>query len=700
MAFMIAKQSRIHSFWIICGLLLVVAIGLVAFLGHVPKARQGLTIAYLKATGSLPDVSWSDLYRMTAKDRHYNLPDLATDPNPYAVITNPYAGSDDLAAGGALFQSHCSVCHGSNGVGATGGPRLQQRHMIQGDSPWALFRTITLGIRGTAMPPNGSLPWADRWRVVAYVTSLTLRAEVPGELEAASKLPALDPVTYDEIRAGTQAQDRWLTYSGSYDGHRFSNADQIKPTNVSMLRLLWMRQYDVSDRSIETSPLVIAGYMFVTVPPNRVEALDAKTGALIWAYDRHLPDKISLCCGSGNRGLAVLDKTLFLGTLDAHLVALDLETGKVMWDVEIADYREDYSITGAPLALKNIVVTGVAGGDYGVRGFVDARDAVTGKELWRFYTIPGPGQPGSDTWSGDSLKTGGGPTWLTGSFDPETNLIYWPTGNPSPEFNGDRRSGDNLYTNCLLALDADTGALRWYFQFTPHDLYDWDATQIPVLLDTNVEGKPRHYLAQANRNAFYYLLDRDTGRFQLARPYSPQTWAERIDAQGRPVVNPAAVPTERGTTVYPGSGGATTYQSPSYDPRTGYIYISALDWGGVFYKEPYQHRLGELFLGGNFQFFADVQPQGAVRALNALTGEQVWEYRNPAYHVGGLVSTAGGVVFGSQQESFFALDAATGRELWRVPTSGRLVASPISFLCSGKQMVTIAAGHDLLTFGL
>jgi alcohol dehydrogenase (cytochrome c) len=571
--------------------------------------------------------------------------------------------------------------------------------MVQGSSDWAIFRTISLGISGTAMPAS-DLPWLDKWRLVAYVKSLMLGAEAKLNSVPDSGIRKLDAVRYEDIRAAGQIPDSWLTYSGSYDGHRFSSLGQITVANAAGLRLLWMRQCTTSERSVETSPLVVGGYMFITVPPNRVEALDAKTGALIWTYDRQLPDHLSLCCGYVNRGLAVLGNTLFLGTLDAHLVALDIGTGEVRWDVEIADFRTGYSITGAPLALKNLVITGVAGGEFGIRGFVDARDAATGKQVWRFYTVPQPGQPGADTWEGSSWRTGGGPTWVTGTFDPEKNLIYWPTGNPSPNFSGDTRTGDNLYANSVLALDADHGTLRWYFQFTPHDVFDFDATEILVSLDGNFAGKPQRYLAQANRNGFYYLLDRDTGHFLLARPFAQQTWAEKIDSRGRPIFNRAAYPTARGTAVYPGDTGATNWQSPSYSPLTGYIYVPAIEWGAVFYKGQSDYRPGKLFPSGSIQFSPNDHPQAAVRALNALTGEKVWEYGNPAFHMGGLLSTAGGIVFGSQQDSFFALDAKTGREVWRVSTSGRIVAAPITFLSDGKQMVTIAAGHDLLTFGL
>jgi alcohol dehydrogenase (cytochrome c) len=688
---MLNINSRSSYAWLAVGLSFL---GLALALGSVPKIRVGLAIVRAKVTGHLADVEWTDLYTMVRSGEHFNLSELAKTANAYASIRDPYQNTADDSAGDALFGSHCATCHGAAGSGGPGGPNLHHRQMVRGSSDWALFRTVSLGIRGTAMPAS-NLPWLDRWRLVAYLGSL--QTEAPNA-EAAAQVRT-QPLNYEAIRAADGNLNSWPTYSGSYDSHRFSPNSQITSANVSGLRLLWMRQYNTPEQSIETSPLVVNGYMFVTLPPNRVEALDAKNGVLIWAYDRTLPEHLPLCCGYVNRGLAILGRTLYFGTLDAHLVALDINTGRVSWDVKIADYKNGYSITSAPLALKDLIVTGVAGGEFGIRGFIDARDAATGKEVWRFDTIPKPGQPGAETWEGNSARTGGGPTWLTGSFDPETNLIYWPTGNPSPNFEGDARSGDNLYTNSVLALDADHGTLKWYFQFSPHNLFDWDATEIVMLLDENVAGKRRRLLAQANRNGFYYLLDAKTGEFILAKPFATQTWADGIDSHGRPEVSPAAHPTEKGTSIYPGVGGATNWESPSYSPMTDLMYVPVLDWGGIFYTQHGEYRAGEEFLGGSFQFFDNATSRGAVRALNPLTGEVKWEYRNSVTNIGGLLSTAGGVVFGSQNDHFFAIDANSGRELWLVRTGGRTVAAPITFLCDGKQLVTIAAGHDILTFG-
>lgn len=692
-------MSNRHSWfrWLLV-LVVLLILGIFVVSLFVPKARMGLTIVRLKAAGSIPDVGWGDLFTMVRSGKHYSLPELAKTANPYASIRNPYVSPADVTGGGEIFRAHCGTCHGSNGSGGPGGPDLHQRQMVQGSSDWALFRTVSLGIPGTYMQASG-LSWLEKWRLVAYVRSLAVGAEAPSELESGARVLA-QPVGYEAIRAADQNPNNWLTYSGSYDSHRFSANTQVTAANASGLRLLWARQYNVQDPSIETSPLVVDGFMFVTVPPNRVEALNAQTGNLIWAYDRTLPARLALCCGSANRGLAILGSKLFYGTLDAHLVALDMYTGQVSWDVQIADYKTGYSITGAPLALKNMVVTGVAGGEFGIRGFIDARDAATGKEIWRLDTIPQPGQPGAETWAGSSAQTGGGPTWLTGSFDPDSNLIYWPTGNPSPNFNGDARAGDNLYTNSVVALDADRGTLRWYFQFSPHDLYDYDATEILVLLNGNFGGQSQRLLTQSNRNGFCYLLNAHSGAFLQAKACGKQTWASGIDARGRPQINPAARPTEKGTSLYPGVGGSSNWESPSYSPMTGLMYIAVLDWGGTFSKTNSSRRVGEEFLGGSFQYFAIETSQAAVRAVDPTTGEIHWEYRNSATQVGGLLSTAGGVVFGSEGQNFFALDAKSGRALWTVITGGRIVAAPITFLCHGRQMVTIAAGHDILTFGL
>ena len=363
-------------------------------------------------------------------------------------------------------------------------------------------------------------------------------------------------VTYERIRGAAQEPQNWLTYSGSYAGWRYSTLDQISASNASALSLQWA--FQVGDLGqFETTPLAVDGVLYGTGQNNRAFAIDARTGRAIWRYQRNLPDKLQPCCGMVNRGFAILGNKLFLATLDAHVIALDTKTGNVLWDVTATDYHQAYTFTVAPLAVKNEVIVGVSGGEYGVRGFIDAYDADTGKRVWRFNTVPGPGEPGHQTWPGDSWKTGGAPAWITGSYDPELNLIYWPTGNPSPSNYGGDRNGDNLYSNSMLALDADSGKLKWYFQFTPHDLYDYDATQIPVLLDTEWYGKQRKLLVLANRNGFVYVLDRTNGEFLSAKPFGRVTWAKGIGADGKPIVNTALETKDGGNLVCPGAFGMT-----------------------------------------------------------------------------------------------------------------------------------------------
>lgn len=506
---------------------------------------------------------------------------------------------------------------------------------------------------------------------------------------------------YQRIRNADQEPGNWLTYSGNYQGHRHSSLSQINTTNVARLKPLWV--YQMRDPGkVETTPLVVDGTLYISEKPHVVTALDGRTGRPLWTYRRTTPPNARGCCGIPNRGLAILDDTLYLTTFDSHLVALDMHTGKPRWDVVVADYKLGYTMTAAPLALKDKIIVGVAGGEYGIRGFLDAYDAKTGKRLWRFWTVPGPGEPGNETWEGDSWKTGGAPTWVTGSYDPALNLIYWGTGNPAPDWNGDDREGDNLYSDCLLALDADTGKRRWHFQFTPHDLYDWDANQVPVLFDAIVNDKPRKLIAQANRNAFYYVLDRMTGEFLSGTPYIKQTWAKGLDKQGRPIKLPNTEPTPEGTLLYPGLGGATNWYSPTYSPQTKLFYVLAREnHPQVFYKANTPYHAGDLFEGGGARDLAGVEPFGVVKALEATTGQQRWEFKLHAPAMAGLLSTAGGLVFGGSPEGYFyALDATTGKPLWQFMAGAQIVTNPVSYLVNGKQHVAITAGPALFVFAL
>jgi alcohol dehydrogenase (cytochrome c) len=366
----------------------------------------------------------------------------------------------------------------------------------------------------------------------------------------------------------------WPTYSGRYDGRRYSPLKGIDRANVARLRPAWI--YQTADLNpFEATPIVSGGVMYISEPPSHAAAIDLRTGRPIWMFRRSVPSDVGVCCGQVNRGVAMAGDRVFLGTLDAHLLALDAKTGHLLWDRTVADYKSGYSITAAPLTVKGAIIVGISGGEYGIRGFIDAYDAKSGDRLWRFWTVPAPGEAGHETWAGDSWKTGSAATWVTGSYDPALNLIYWGTGNPGPDYNGDIRGGDNLYSASLLALDVATRKLKWHFQFTPHDTHDWDANHVPVLIDGVFRDRPRKVVAVANRNGFFYLLDGRTGEFLLGRPYARQTWAKGLDDKGRPVLAPNIEPKAEGTVVYPGLHGATNWNSPSYSPETRLLYVAS-----------------------------------------------------------------------------------------------------------------------------
>jgi len=528
-------------------------------------------------------------------------------------------------------------------------------------------------------------------------------AEVPGRLLATCLIAILfaglasAQVTFDRLRDSAKEPQNWMTYSGDYSGKRFSGLDQINVANVRTLGAKWVYQTAATGK-LETTPLVVDGILYATAQDNRAFALDARTGRPLWMYQRQVPADIRPCCGHVNRGLAILGDKVFMGTLDAHVIALDTKTGAVVWDVAAADYRTGYSFTVTPLAVKNLVVIGVSGGEYGVRGFIDAYDADTGQRKWRFYTVPGPGEPGHETWEGDSWKVGGAPAWNTGTYDAVTNQIFWPTGNPAPSNRGEGRAGDNLYSNSLLALNADTGKMNWYFQFTKHDEHDWDATQVPVIIDAGGE----HLIAQANRNGFFYVLDRTTGKLISANAYGKTTWSDAKDAEGRPVANKNASPTLEGHTVCPGALGTTNFMAPTYDPQTGLFYVTARDQCDIFSTAPQPYEAGHAFYGSAYFPSEEAEPyRGFLKAIDPATGEIKWKFEHTSPTWSGVLSTAGGLVFsGDAEGNFIAFDAASGKTLWHFQMGGAVYAAPMAFAVDRKEYVAIAAGSAVYTFGL
>lgn len=502
------------------------------------------------------------------------------------------------------------------------------------------------------------------------------------------------------LLAQSAAEGQWTTYSGSFSAQRFSPLLQLTPGNVSTLRPAWVYQ-PPGVGTIETTPLVADGVMYVSWGPTAVAALDVKSGKPIWEWTRPIAASVlNLGFPRVNRGVAMLDATLYVGTLDGYLVALDAKSGAEKWLIHVGENPMGHSITAAPLAVDGKIIVGVSGGEAGIRGFLDAYDAKTGKQLWRFWTVPSPGEPGSQTWPGDSWVHGGGATWLTGSYDPELKLLYWGTGNPGPDWNGDSRIGDNLYTSSLVAIDVETGKARWHFQFTPHDVHDWDANQIPVLVDTEFGGTARKLVVMANRNAFFYAFDRRTGEYLLGAPYAKQTWAKGLDEKGRPILIPGMDPSEKGTLVYPSLQGATNWASPSYSPATGLLYVPVREMGSVYYKTAVEYRPGTYYTGGSEKRL-DEESWGAVRAIDVKTGKQAWDFALPSPTWAGVLSTAGGLVFsGSNEGNFFALDAKTGKPLWQFQTGGLIRSGPMSFAVDGRQHVAVAGGRAIFVFAL
>jgi alcohol dehydrogenase (cytochrome c) len=506
----------------------------------------------------------------------------------------------------------------------------------------------------------------------------------------------------DRYRPVTSQRD-WPTYNGQWSGNRYSPLTQIDTNTVARLAPAWLFSVPSTQR-LQTTPVVVDGLMYVT-SANECYALDAGSGRPLWHFQRpRTPGLVGNAAGGFNRGVAVAGERLFMVTDHAHLLALHRFTGELLWETTMADWRQNYNATSAPLVVGDLVVSGTAGGEEGVRGFLAAYDQVTGKEVWRFWTVPKPGEPGAETWIGRDIEHGGAPTWLTGSYDPALDLVYWTTGNASPNLNGDQRLGDNLYACSLVALAAKTGTLKWYYQFTPHDEWDWDAQQPAVLVDTTWEGRPRHLLVHANRNGFFYVLDRTDGKLLRATPFVKNlTWAREIGADGRPVVNPHQRPTPEGTRICPSLNGATNWFSTSFHPATGLYYVQTLEQCAIFTKRPVVWAAGRGFWGGATRPPPGETPQKILRALDIKTGQVTWEVAQtgPGTSRGGVLSTAGGLVFfGEDSGALMAVDATSGTPLWHFQANQRWEASPMTYLFDGKQYIAIAAGGNILAFAL
>jgi alcohol dehydrogenase (cytochrome c) len=545
-----------------------------------------------------------------------------------------------------------------------------------------------------------------RCLLLAFVLVPAVLAQQPHDLR---------PITYDDILRGLKDPASWLTFAGDYSGQRHSPLTRITPRNVKNLAPQWLFQTELAapGRGFETTPIVADGVLYITAIGNGAWAVDARTGRPIWRYRRNLPTPIKVCCGQVNHGFAILGDRLFMGTLDAHVVALDRKTGAVVWDVAAAENKDGYSITLAPLVIKDKVIVGIAGGDYASRGFIDAYDAATGKRAWRFHTIPAPGQPGSQTWPGaEEMARGGGGVYATGSYDPALNLVYFGTGNPNPQYYGEDRKGDNLYTCSLVALDPDTGALRWHYQFTPHDTHDWDSSHVPVLADLPMNGQTRKVVMVANRNGFFYVLDRETGKFLLGKPFTSAAtnWAREIGADGRPVVLDNLGTPEK---CIPDQRGGTNFMPPSYDPVRRLFFVTAREtcttWVSTKPANPTIALGTFVATGGPRRVEGGRDQYSALRAIDPTTGEMKWEHRFQTYPSnlmldlsGGATSTASGLVFSGNNEGFLnALDSASGKLLWRFQTGAPIWgAPPVSYMLDNRQWIVVPSGVTLTAFAL
>ena len=524
-------------------------------------------------------------------------------------------------------------------------------------------------------------------------------------------------VPYDRIVNATGEPENWLTYNGDYMSQRYSRLDQITPDNVTNLELKWILQNQVFG-AWQSNPIIADGVMYVTERPNSVMAVDANTGRVFWKF-RHTPsENARVCCGANNRGVAVLDDRVFMGTLDARLIALDRINGQPLWNAKVADVNLAYSVTMAPLVVKDKIIVGVGGGEYGIRGYVAAFDAETGEQAWKTYTIPGPGEPGHDSWEGDDWEHGGASVWITGSFDPELNLTYWGVGNPGPDWNAGQRPGDNLFSDSVIALDADTGELEWYFQFTPNDGYDYDSVQVPVLADIVWRGEPKKVMMWANRNGYFYVLDRVTGLFLEGKPFVTVNWSSGLDEKGRPIPTPQP----EGMPTYPGNQGGTNWYPPSYSPRTGLFYFSAWEnYATIYRAEESEYVPGQAFLGGGFSVLApspdaptigigrtnpinnwtDEVGYASLKAMDPQTGEAVWSYNQYDVSDSGMLTTASDLLFTGGREGYFhAIDARSGDLIWNVNLGGQIVMAPVTYMVDGIQYVSVISGNSLSTFAL
>ena len=670
----------------------------------------------------------------------------------FLLIGLTLAAQEDVAAGRKSFETRCARCHGADGNGGEMGPPIVLRLWNKSDEQ--LVKLFHEGLPTRGMPPAVNIADAEIKDLIkflrtiqqkpesapkvrlkaALMTGKVLEGEVLGEgfndvqlLTDDKTVHLLRRAAPAGLKAGTTgkaglkasttgkaglkasttgtfrevtSQVDWPTYNGDTRGNRYTAMTQINKLNVARLAPKWVFAIPGTAHS-QATPVVVGGVMYIAAQ-NECFALDAGSGRQIWHFQRpHTPAAVN----DVNRGVGIAGDRVFMETDDAHVVALDRHTGELLWETTLDDWKKNYSATSAPLPAGDLLIAGVTGGEHGANGFVAALDQSTGKEVWRFWTVPKPGTPGSETWEGKDFEHGGAPTWFTGSYDPELDMVYWPAGNPAREYNGDLRKGDNLYSDSILALDRKTGALKWHYQFTPHDLWDWDATQTSVLIDATWKGVPRKLMLHASRNGFFYVFDRRDGTLLLAKQFIRNlTWASGIGPDGRPIKLPNQEPSPAGTKVCPAQDGATNWYSPSFNPAAGLYYIQTFEKCSIYTKnDDAEWTQGKTYLGGSQKTATDPKPQRILRALDFRTGDVKWEVPQPgpAFSWGGTLATATGlVIFGEESGSLMAVDAVTGTPLWSFPTNHNWKTSPMTYMFDRTQYVAVIAGANVMAFAL
>jgi alcohol dehydrogenase (cytochrome c) len=633
-------------------------------------------------------------------------------------------GSQAQEAGIRVFTEHCAGCHGTDGNGGELGPNIASRVPLRTDQE--LVTVIQQGLTAAGMPAFSSLQEPDITALIERLRNLKPRFGTTPVHRQVSLADGgtlsglvLNQSLYDMQLLGDDrklhllrqqddgyrtvtSQSDWTSYNGNMNGSRYSSLQQIDKSNIATLAPRWMFNF-TSNSNLQVTPVVSEGVMYVT-SANEAFALDAGTGREIWRYQRaRTRGLIGNAAGGANRGAAIADDRLFMVTDHAHIIALDKHNGTLLWDTEMADWRQNYNATGAPLPVGDLVITGTAGGDEGVRGFVAAYKQETGEEVWRWWSTPLPGEEGAETWQGPGLAHPGGSTWMTGTYDEAADILYWTVGNPGPDLIGDDRLGDNLYTDSVVALDPATGKLLWHFQFTPHDVWDYDAQETPALVDATWQGRPRKLLIQANRNGFFYVLDRTTGEFLSGWQFAKDvTWASGLDANGRPIRVSGMEPSVEGKRVCPSLTGATNWYSTSFNPLTNLYYVQTEDKCGIFTRVDMEWEAGKGYMGGSFAP-APEPAQKVLRAIDIFSGSTKWELPQvgPAGSWGGVLSTASGlVIFGEDSGMLMAADAETGEALWKFPVNARWRASPMTYQFDNEQFIAVAAGSTIIAFGL